>query len=297
MKLCGTGYCCVLSPFTNTGKQSLQVFFPNKTPYLRNKMKFQLGACLLIILFISSVFLLANYLLRQQKRIAQSNIDFFNNMTHEFNTPLTNIGLATKLISKAKTTSNKERFLGIIQNESSKLKQQIERFLQLMQLENGSFQLQKERLNLNDLLQEIVTDMQWQMTGQDGHLQLHKEVEDIYIEADKFHLSNAFRNLIDNAIKYAIDQPKIDIYLKNDDKNVHILFQDAGVGIPLSEQKQVFKKFHRVHTGNLHRQKGFGLGLAYVKTIIEAHKGVIEVFSEINKGSRFALHLPLKSIS
>jgi len=290
---CATGYCCSLNPFVPNETQSLQVLFPEKLPYLRGKMKFQLIACLLIILFVSGVFIMANYLLLQQKRNAQPNIDFFNNMAHEFNTPLTNIGLATKLISKKGSNADGGRFLNVIQNESVKLKQQVERFLQLMKMEDGSLQLRIEKINLNDLLQEVVGGMQLQVSEQNGHLQLHVEEGDVIVEVDRFHLGNAFRNLIDNAIKYAIDKPKIDVYLKRDNNSVSILFQDAGVGIPLNKQKQVFKKFQRTHTGDVHNQKGFGLGLAYVKTIVEAHQGEILLFSEINKGSRFDLHLPL----
>lgn len=293
---CATGYCCTLTPFVSNETQSLTVLFPEKLPYLREKMKFQLVVCLLIIFFISGVFIMANYLLLQQKRIAQNNIDFFNNMAHEFNTPLTNIGLATKLLSKKESKGGGERFLNVIQNESAKLKQQVERFLQLMKVEDGSLQLQMEKINLNDLLREVVSGMQLQITEHKGHLELHEEVRDVYVEVDRFHLGNAFRNLIDNAIKYSTDEPKIDVYLKRDNGGVSILFQDAGVGIPLSEQKQVFKKFQRTHTGDVHNQKGFGLGLAYVKAIVEAHQGEILLFSEINKGSRFDLHLPLSNI-
>ena len=294
---CGTGYCCVLSPFVKTNTQSLQVYFPDKVPYLRAKMKFQLGACLLIILFISSVFLLANYLLRQQRRIAQNNVDFFNNMAHEFNTPLTNIGLATKMISKSGDIPKSTRFINIIENESVKLKQQVERFLQLTQMENGCLGLQLTQINLLELLQDVVADMQLQMVENNGSLNFHAENEAVFVEADKFHLANAFRNLIDNAIKYADKAPVINVYLKKDKDTISVLFEDAGIGIPLIEQKHIFNKFHRVHTGDMHQQKGFGLGLAYVKMIVEAHKGVIEVFSEMNKGSRFDLQLPLKSIS
>jgi two-component system, OmpR family, phosphate regulon sensor histidine kinase PhoR len=287
---CVSGYCCMLTPFVTNGSQSLQVLFPGKLPYLREKMKFLLIACVFI-------FVMANYLLIRQKRIAQSNIDFFNNMAHEFNTPLTNIGLATTLLSKTKEPAANSRFLNIITNESAKLKQQVERFLQLMKMENGSLQLQIENLNLNELLQEVVANMQLQIAEHKGRLQLHLPVETIFVDADRFHLGNAFRNLIDNAIKYSTDAPQVDVYLKRDNGSVSILFEDAGVGIPLSEQKHVFKKFHRTQKGDVHTQKGFGLGLAYVKTIVEAHKGAIHLFSELNKGSRFDLQLPLNSRS
>ncbi len=294
---CGTGYCCSLRPFVNQKTKSLQVLFLGKTPYLMGKMKFQLAACLLIILFISGVFIFANYLLRQQKRLAQTNLDFFNNMAHEFNTPLTNIGLASKLFSKTNAELKEDRYLGIIKNESAKLKQQVERFLHLMKVENGSFQLRLEQINLNELLAEVVSDMQLQLIENGGELRLHSSEETLMVEADRFHLGNAFRNLIDNAIKYALDKPEIDVYLKKEADGVSILFEDAGVGIPLSQQKQVFQKFHRLSAGDLHQQKGFGLGLAYVKAIVEAHQGAIQLFSEINKGSRFNLQLPSKTIS
>ncbi|MFT4666576.1 MAG: two-component system phosphate regulon sensor histidine kinase PhoR [Polaribacter sp.] len=293
----GPGYCCSLTPFVDRETKALQVLFLGKTPYLMGKMKFQLAACLLIILFITGVFIFANYLLRQQKRIAQSNLDFFNNMAHEFNTPLTNIGLASKLFSKTNTALKEDRYLGIIKNESAKLKQQVERFLHLMKVENGSFQLRLEQINLNELLGEVVADMQLQLIENGGQLRLHASKEILLVEADRFHLGNAFRNLIDNAIKYALDKPEIDVYLKKEVDGVSILFKDAGVGIPLSEQKQVFQKFHRLNAGDLHQQKGFGLGLAYVKAIVEAHQGAIQLFSEIDKGCRFNLELPLKTIS
>lgn len=289
-------YSCSLNPILEGDEHRLNINFPGKAAYILEQMGFMVAASILIVLFISIIFALASYYLLQQKRVTERNIDFFNNMAHEFQTPLTNIGLATKLLTKKHAFLKTDNFLNIVRNENQHLKEQVERVLHLARLENDEFRLHKEIVHLGNLLECIMQDMEIQIREKEGQIYLDNEVPDIIIHADKLHLKNAIRNLIDNALKYSINKPIIHISIQRTSTEVHIKIQDNGLGISKKDQALVFKKFQRVNQGNLYSQKGFGLGLSYVKKIIEMHKGVINVMSELQKGTRFDLYLPLNKI-
>ena len=167
--------------------------------------------------------------------------------------------------------------------------------MHLSKLENGEYQLEKENLNATQLLQEVIKGMDIQIKEKNAQIFFNSKNENILLEGDKFHLSNAFRNLLDNALKYSCPNPKININIKNDDAGVMIQFADNGIGICKKDQTEVFNKYQRVNHGDVHNQKGFGIGLAYVKMIVERHQGFIKVFSDLNNGTRFDLFLPINT--
>jgi len=289
-------YECALNPLEKNDKHVLSITFPDKENYIFGKLKFMFFSSIIILLFVTSVFIFANYILLRQKKIAQINTEFFNNMAHEFRTPLTNISLARKLLSKKIEDSNHQRYLSVIDDENNKLKDQIERVLHLSKLENGEYQLEKESLNPTNLMQEVIKGMDMQIKEKNAQIFFNSKNENVLLSGDRFHLSNAFRNLLDNALKYSCANPEININIKKDQAGVMIQFEDNGIGICKKDQEGVFNKYQRVNQGNVHNQKGFGIGLAYVKMIVERHQGFIKVFSALNKGTRFDLFLPTNKV-
>ena len=283
--------CCSLGRIAGYNDQLLTITFPNRTQYFLGQMSFMIGAAILILLFVSTVFWFATYYLIQQKRIGERNKDFFNNMAHEFKTPLTNIILANNLLAKKEPHLKENAFVNITQKEAHKLIHQVERVLYLSKMESGDYALHKEELVVHQVINEVIEDMAIQIDEKQAIITINIQ-DNLRVKGDKFHLSNAFRNLIDNALKYANDTPEINISSVEKDKGILLLFKDNGIGMAKSEQAIVFDKFQRIGTGNVHNQKGFGLGLAYVKKVVELHQGFIQIFSESNKGSRFDLFLP-----
>ena len=285
-------YECALNPLEKNDKHVLSITFPEKENYIFGKLKFMFFSSIIILLFVTSVFIFANYIMLRQKKIAQINTEFFNNMAHEFRTPLTNISLAKKLLSKKIEDSSQQKYLGVIGEESKKLKDQIERVLHLSKLENGEYQLEKENLNAAQLMQEVIEGMDIQIKEKNAQIFFNSKNENVLLQGDRFHLSNAFRNLLDNALKYSCATPEISINIKQGSEGVTIQFEDNGIGICKKNQAEVFNKYQRVNNGDVHNQKGFGIGLAYVKMIVERHQGFIKIFSDLNKGTRFDLYLP-----
>ena len=285
-------YSCAINPLQKNQSEYLTVSFPGKDQYIFGKMKFMFFSSIIILSFITLFFILASYTMIQQRRMHQINKDFFNNMAHEFRTPLSNISLAASLLSKKQKDAKEEQYLNVLKEESKKLAGQVDRILYLSKMENGEYQLTKEKLCLKTLIQQVIRDMNLQIKQKNAIINFNTENAPIVFEGDKFHMGNVFRNLLENALKYSQTAPKINITLKNDPQGVLVLFEDNGIGIAKKDQKEVFEKYYRVNHGNVHNQKGFGLGLAYVKMIIERHKGVIKIFSDLNKGTRFDLFLP-----
>ena len=288
-----TSYCCALNPFQNSAGELLSISFPGKTSYILGQLKFMLFSSIVILLFITAVFAYAIYTLKRQKQIDKINRNFFNSMAHEFRTPLTNIGLATRFLFKQKSTPKERQYLQIVDKESQRLKHQIERTLHLAKLENGNYQLEKTPLNVLTLLKEVIADMDIQIQDKNAKVNLDIQTSSLTILGDKFHLGNAFRNLLDNALKYNNGNAEIDIQIKKEPEGILILFQDNGMGIAQKDQSLVFKEYKRSDAFKNQYQNGFGLGLSYVKMIVERHNGFIKVISELNKGSRFDLFLPV----
>lgn len=271
------------------------VQFPNREAHLINQLgiwSFSSFVLLIVIVFFAYTL----FIILKQKRLSEIQKDFINNMTHEFKTPISTIALSTEVLKNPDIVRQPERLLNyttIIEKENSRLKQHVERVLQMARLDKEDIGLKKERVDIHVLIQDAIKNTTHALHEKQGRVVTEFAASRSLLEADKLHLTNVFNNLIDNAIKYCRETPHIIIRTIDSGRNITVEVQDNGIGIGQENQKRVFQKFYRVPTGNVHDVKGFGLGLSYVKTVVEAHKGTIRLESELNKGSTFKISLPL----
>ncbi len=246
--------------------------------------------CIVLVFFWFSLSIII-----RQRKISEVKNDFINNMTHELKTPIATIGLSSEMLMRAKDSTaldHIQRYAGIIYKENKRLENQVERVLNLAKLEKEELVLKKKSIFVHDLLKDVKDNFDFNQAEKGGTIHLHLNAEDDQLRADEVHLTNVLFNLIDNAIKYCETTPEIHITTSNK-KNILVLeFKDNGIGIKKEDWSNVFEKFFRVHTGNRHDVKGFGLGLFYVKTIVEAHDAKIGLESAPNEGSCFTLFWP-----
>jgi two-component system phosphate regulon sensor histidine kinase PhoR len=273
----------------------LKLVFPDKQQFIMAQMGTMFITSVILIIVVLYLFWRTILSLMKEKMISEHTTDFLNNMTHEFKTPLTNIALAGKMMVKDATIKQEDKikhYSGIILEENEKLRQQVEQVLSMTALERGEIPLFKTELNFHQLIQDCLKSISVQIEGKQGILKLNLAAYKYTVMGDKAHLTNALCNLIDNAIKYSGQNPEIIIQTTNDHKYLNVTVSDNGIGIDEPHQKRVFDKFFRVPTNDVHDVKGFGLGLAYVKKIIELHGGTISLQSEKEKGSTFTFTLP-----
>jgi len=221
--------------------------------------------------------------------------DFINNMTHEFKTPIATISLATDSITSDKIIHDEskiKRFAGIIKQENKRMLNQVEKVLQMATIDKEEFKLKLSMIDVHDLVENAVQNMNLKVEHRDGSLRANLAAQQSIIEGDRNHISNILHNLLDNAEKYSSEKPVIEISSRNVKKGIEITVKDNGIGMTKDSVKNIFDKFYRVHTGNRHDVKGFGLGLSYVKALVTAHKGTISVESELEKGSSFRVFFP-----
>lgn len=279
----------------------LIVNFPNKSNYIFQSMWVMLSATIAFILIILMSFGGSFYIIYRQKKLDELKTDFINNMTHEFKTPVATISLASQMLKNPKVHENKEKVLNysnIIDEENKRLSGHIENVLQVARLDRGEYKLNQDPINLNDLLNDIADSLELRIQNENGELLRKLNAQKADIVGDTFHLTNALYNIFDNAIKYKKEEHlKITVSTQNNNKGVIVTIIDEGIGIAKDAQKRIFEKFYRVPTGNIHNVKGFGLGLSYVKVIVDAHNGEIKVDSEPNKGSKFEIFLPFASVN
>ena len=285
-------YCSPLGS-ANTTNKALRIDFTGKEQYIINQMGFMVGASIFILLFICTLFALNFINLYRIKKVHEASVSFFNNMAHEFRTPLTNISLALTMFNKKQEQQAKNRFIQIIHKESKRLQDQVEYILGAARQEKEQYACTNQPLSLKDLTQEVIEDMQIQIQHLGGEIQLEFDPEKPYlIRGDAFHLSNAIRNIVDNAIKYCHQEPKITLTLTTHHGMVHLGLQDNGIGIPEQHQTAIFEGFYRGANSKSNGAKGYGLGLAYVKKIIQLHNGRIELKSQIGNGTQVQFILP-----
>jgi signal transduction histidine kinase len=279
----------------------LIISFPQKNNYIFQSMWLMLSATVAFVLLILASFGGSFYVIYRQKKVDELKTDFINNMTHEFKTPVATISLASQMLKNEKVLGNREKILNysnIIDEENKRLSGHIENVLQAARLEKGEFKLKIDSINLNDLLSDIADSLELRVQNEHGELTRHLEASNAHIKGDVFHLTNAFYNIFDNAIKYKKeDHLKITVTTRNVPKGVIIVIEDEGIGISREDQKKIFEKFYRVPTGNIHNVKGFGLGLSYVKVILNMHGGDIRVESEPGRGSRFEIFIPFVTVN
>jgi two-component system phosphate regulon sensor histidine kinase PhoR len=236
-----------------------------------------------------------NQLIRQ-RQISEIKTDFINNMTHEFKTPIATINLALDAIKSPKVIDDKEkvqRYLQMIRDENKRMHAQVENVLRISKLEKKELDINKESHQLDEIIEEAIEHVHLIIEDRQGTIQTHFEATRTTVLLNDVHFTNVIVNILDNAIKYSTDAPKIDIYTENVKDYVIVKIKDQGVGMSKAAQKRIFEKFYREHTGDVHNVKGHGLGLAYVKRIVDDHNGQIFVESEKGKGSTFILKLPL----
>jgi two-component system phosphate regulon sensor histidine kinase PhoR len=288
-------YASSLDEMNSRNDWELKLNFPGKERYIRSEMRMPFMASVFLILVVLVLFWRTTLSLMTEKKIAEHTTDFLNNMTHEFKTPLTNIALAGKMITKETAVNSEDKikqYTGIILGENEKLRLQVEQVLSMSALERGEIPLLKTELDFHEVIREALKYIGIQAENKEGYVQTELHAEQCRISGDRTHLSNALCNLVDNAIKYSKETPQILVQTSNSGSNLVVTVSDKGIGIDREYQKRVFDKFFRVPTGNVHDVKGFGLGLAYIKKIVELHGGTIELESEKGRGSTFIIQVP-----
>lgn len=292
------GFTTPIVGIGNAPEQNLLwVDFPTKQTFVWKEIGFILIASALLISVVSVCFWFAIRTILNQKKLSEMKNDFINNMTHEFKTPISNVGLALEAMQNfgmMQNPTNAEKYLEIAKKENLRLGNQVEKVLQIAVLEKDDFQLNFKPVHLHGLISEISERFKIQLAEKSGSLGLKLNAQNGLLKADELHLSNLISNLVDNAIKYSTGKPEIRIETKNTAEGVAFVISDNGIGIPKSQLKTIFDKFHRVPTGNLHNVKGFGLGLSYVSEIVSKHNGSIQVKSELDTGSKFEIFLPFE---
>jgi len=275
----------------------LLLYFPNERRYVLN----QLWLLLFVSIVLFSVIIFAFYFsiatINRQKKLSVMKNDFINNMTHEFKTPISTISLACEALKDndiKKSESLYENYIGVINTENKRLGSMAEQILQTAVMDKGQLKIKHSEINIHDIIERAVNSKNIQVKSKNGHLQTKLFAHNLNVIGDKIHLTNVIINLLDNAIKYNTTTPEIMINTTNKNGSILINIKDNGIGISSSDQKKIFDKLYRVPMGNVHNFKGFGLGLSYVKAIVEMHNGQISVNSEPGKGSIFTIKLPTK---
>ena len=265
------------------------VHFPDRSQFYSSRLLtwyFLNGILFFVVIF----FGYALYIIIKQKQLSEIQKNFINNLTHEFKTPIASIDLAAKVLSNPKICEQPERlaeYVKIVGQQNKRLSAHVEKLLQMATIEKTKLQLNLEQIELNSFISESILEFKNSQNGRIYSVQLKSVIENAFIKADKLHFSNLIFNILDNAIKYCAETPEIVIQLGEDKNHYFISFDDNGIGIPSADRKKIFNRFYRVPTGNVHDVKGFGLGLDYVKKIVQRHGWKIKVIENSRKGSTF----------
>jgi len=290
----------VINPFPNDWRQRknmLVMHVQNRKGYLYSSILGLLIASGLCISILMVVFGYTVFFIIRQRKLSDIKNDFINNMTHEFKTPIATISLATSAIINPKVLNNPEqivKFNDMVKKENQRMHKHVEKILHQARLDRKEIELNKEEIDINDLINEACNHFSLQCEESKVDLICRPQSEDSVILGDEIHILNCVINMIDNSIKYSTIEPRIVVYSKDTSKGVVIGVKDNGVGLSRESQKMVFKRFYRVTHGNLHNVKGFGLGLSYVKSIVEGHRGSINLRSKLNKGTTIEMVFPKK---
>ena len=269
------------------------VYFPNKSNDIILAMK-QWIFTSVILLFVVFFFAYSMFVILRQRRLSEVRTDFINNMTHELKTPISTIALSTEVLLSGeiqKEPGRIKQYAEIIKNENDRLRMQVEKVLQIATLDKGEVELKSESVNMHLLIEKALVTLKILAQEKGGELHADFEAKYFLINGDKVHLTNVVYNIIDNAIKYSA-KPIVRISTSSEGRYFNLQISDNGKGLSKEDCTRIFEKFYRVSQGNVHDVKGFGLGLYYVKRIVESHKGKVEVESELGKGSAFTLKLP-----
>lgn len=277
-------------------EEVMMVVVPNVKKLVLKQMRWMIiGAIFFTIVIILAFYVTVAALIRQ-KKMSEIKNDFINNMTHEFKTPLATISLAVDALRNDKVLQDRQKmeyFSGIIKEENKRMNKHVETILQAAVMDRQELQLAKRPVHVHELLEEMIGDYELRFQEKHGRAELQLNARRDLVEADPVHFRNLFSNLIDNAVKYSDDNLQLKITTHSTNKNLVVRLEDNGIGMSKETVRRIFEKFYRAHTGNIHNVKGFGLGLSYVKTIMDAHHGKIKVDSTLGRGSIFTLEFPL----
>ncbi len=274
---------------------SLAIYFPGRQAFLWKQMGPLMAASIIFMIIIVISFAYTIYTIISQKRFASLLVNFINNMTHEFKTPISTVSLASEAISRPEVISDSDkvaRYNSMIQSENHRMRGQVEKILQMAVLEEGDYELKLESIDVHRVIDKAIANIALQVENRHGQVECNLGAENSIIRADAVHLENIINNLLDNANKYSIENPRIKVRTWNKDDGMMIEVEDNGIGISEKDRKQVFEKYYRVASGNIHDVKGFGLGLSYVRLMVEAHHGKISLESKEGRGTTVTLYLP-----
>jgi two-component system, OmpR family, phosphate regulon sensor histidine kinase PhoR len=275
--------------------QFLSLVFPSKTSYNLNGVMVTLLSSILFILLIIGAFYFTISTIIRQKKLSEIKSDFINNMTHEFKTPISTISLAGEVLSDKtidKSPESVEKYLKIIRDENKRLAGLVENVLQAAVLDKGKLKFKIQECDIHQIITDVIQSLTLQIQNKGGVITTELQAQRYSLFADRMHLGNIIYNLIDNALKYSKESPQIKVSTDSNKDGISISVQDNGIGIRKEDQKKIFETFYRVPTGNVHNVKGFGLGLSYVKAVVEKHGGYVDVQSEPGDGSTFVVYLP-----
>jgi len=274
----------------------LKIWFPNQKRYLLSTMWTMLATSISLLVVIMLLFSYSIQTIYRQKKLSEIKNDFVNNMTHELKTPIATISLACEALKDPDMQQSQAlgSYINMIQEENKRLGILVENVLRTSVFEQGDMKLRFTKVKIHPTIVQVIANIQIQVTKRQGEIITHLDASLDEVDGDTLHITNVIYNLIDNAIKYSVGKPIVEIYTRDEENGIAIAFKDNGIGISKENQKKVFDKLYRVPTGNVHNVKGFGLGLSYVKGVVEKHGGRAEVVSELKKGSTFIIHLPYK---
>ncbi|MBQ8520761.1 MAG: HAMP domain-containing histidine kinase [Bacteroides sp.] len=275
----------------------VNVHFPTMDNYIFRSVRFMIPSVIFtFVLLVTFIFTI--YIIFRQKKLTEIKNDFINNMTHEFKTPISTISLAAQMLQDpavGKSPAMFQHISGVINDETKRLRFQVEKVLQMSMFERQKATLKMKDVNANELIGGVVNTFALKVEKYNGSITSELDAKNPWVFVDEMHFTNVIFNLLDNAVKYKKEEGELRLHVRtwNESGKLHISIQDNGIGIKKENLKKIFDKFYRVHTGNRHDVKGFGLGLAYVKKIIQDHKGNIRAESELNVGTKFIIVLPL----
>ena len=273
----------------------LSVYFPQKDSFIYKTLNWLLLISLVFSIIVLVTFAFSIYFILKQKKISEMKSDFINNMTHEFKTPISTISVAADSIMNQKIIGNPERiryYIEMIKKENARMNQQVEDILTIASLDKKDFEFKWEAVNLHEIIEDAIQSIVLQVEKKGGSITSGMMAAYPVATSDPSHFANMIYNLLDNANKYSLNAPDINILTRNTAKGVLIVVEDKGIGLTKTVQNRIFERFYRQTSGNIHNVKGFGLGLSYVKAVVEANRGSITVHSELGKGSRFEVFIP-----
>ncbi|NLI72711.1 MAG: HAMP domain-containing histidine kinase [Bacteroidales bacterium] len=272
----------------------LQVVFPTKKNFIFDSLNLLLPSIGVILLTLA-IFIITIVVIFRQKQLSTIKNDFINNMTHEFKTPISTISLASQMLQDQSVGMNPkmlQQASNVIKDETKRLSLQVEKVLQMSMFENEKTTLKPSETHLNNLIKDIISSFSLKVTSKGGEIVTNLKATRDLVMIDEIHFTNVIFNLMDNGLKYCDKTPILTLETWNEKENVCVSIEDNGIGMKKDDLKKIFEKFYRVSTGNLHDVKGFGLGLAYVKKIVNDHEGTIKVESEIGLGTKFTIIIP-----